>query len=231
MAVSVVISLVRSCVHIPSGISAAQILAKELPEGWRLVLVDRNSHFNHLYVLPRYAILPVHAHKAFIPYTNVFDTPPPKDDEGVKSAQRHVFLQAQVTSLTERSATLSRPFPDADLDGDSPVLHFDYALYALGSHLPAPIDLWGPVQDQTVFNCGTKQGGIEWLREYNKAIEAASSILIVGGGALGIRAYAHNVLNNHSLCRFYRICHRYRGSISVQVRDASPFEGAPDASL
>ena len=61
------------------GARAACLLAQSLPDGWRVVLVDRNSHMNHLYVLPRYAVLPGHEHKAFIPYHNVFNPPPAFD--------------------------------------------------------------------------------------------------------------------------------------------------------
>lgn len=71
------------------------------------------------------------------------------------------------------------------------MLNFDYAIYALGSHLPAPINLWGPVEDNsaTLPNRGTKDGGVEWLRRYHALVDEAASVLIVGGGALGIRAY------------------------------------------
>lgn len=85
-------------------------------------------------------------------------------------------------------------------------LHFDYAIYALGSHLPLPIDLWGsrdsdhpseaqePDQkrnpqstDRTRPYKGTKQEGMSWLRSRQRRIEAARKVLVVGGGALGIR--------------------------------------------
>ena len=84
--------------HFP-GTRAAQILAQELPKGWRVVLIDRNTHFNHLYVLPRYVILPQHAQKAFIPYTNIFRGPAATEDEDTSDPQRQVLLHAQVTSM------------------------------------------------------------------------------------------------------------------------------------
>lgn len=168
------------------GTRAAQILAQELPQDWRVVLIDRNTHFNHLYVLPRCAILPQHGHKAFIPYTGIFRGPA-RNEEDAADARRTILLHAQVTALSSHSVTLSRSFPEYGIDG--PVLSFDYAVYALGSHLPAPINLWGPcpdVKDPSVYR-GCKVEGVSWLRKFHDAIEQAPSVLVVGGGALGIR--------------------------------------------
>ena len=188
------------------GARAAHLLAQGLPAGWRVVLVDRNTHLNHLYVLPRYAVLPGHEHKAFIPYNNVFRPPRPFDASDLspppspanpqsQSAQSpHVFLHAAVTSLSHRSLTLDRAYPAHGVTEADRTLHFDYLVYALGSHLPAPIDLWGPVADEDVEKAsvldvsrGTKEGGITWLKRFQKRVERASSVLVVGGGALGIR--------------------------------------------
>lgn len=89
------------------------------------------------------------------------------------------------------------------------LLHFDYAIYALGSHLPSPIELWGshdtdyPSSEQEVAGSdiggapqcknyirpytGMKQESISRLRSRQRRIEAARQVLVVGGGALGIR--------------------------------------------
>ncbi|OSX62710.1 hypothetical protein POSPLADRAFT_1056076 [Postia placenta MAD-698-R-SB12] len=191
------------------GTRAAQLLAKGLPKGWRVVVVDRNSHMNHVYVFPRYAVVPGHEHKAFIPYGPMFRRPDARPDVSA------VFLHAQVTSLSPRSLTLSRAFPEHGVLEPEKTLNFDYAVYALGSHLPAPIDVWGSTEDVDVKTIaestpdtnanrspsalplaletkGTKAAGIEWLKRYRSRIESASSILIVGGGALGVQ-YATDI--------------------------------------
>ena len=183
------------------GARAACLLAQSLPHDWRVVLVDRNSHMNHLYVLPRYAVLPGHEHKAFIPYHNVFnpppafDAPPPAKTSLAPSPPvndaRRVFLHASVTSLAPHSLTLDRAFPEFGVAESDRTLRFDYLIYALGSHLPAPIDLWGPVadEDEDVLDVarGTKHGGVAWLKRFQQRVQRASSVLVVGGGALGIR--------------------------------------------
>jgi apoptosis-inducing factor 2 len=51
------------------GVSAARTLAKSLADNrldstYRIVLIDRNSHANHLYVLPRLGVVPGHERKA-----------------------------------------------------------------------------------------------------------------------------------------------------------------------
>ncbi|KZT01697.1 iron uptake cluster protein [Laetiporus sulphureus 93-53] len=206
------------------GARAAILLAQNLPENWRVVVVDRNSHMNHLYVLPRYAILPEHAHKAFIPYNTMFHLP---GESPASNSTNAVVLHAQVTSLTPHTVSLSRAFPEHGITEPSRTLHFDYVVYALGSHLPAPIDLWGPVGDEKDVSTvatgvdqadgahhttglsasstvgvpsaasahsyqGTKAEGIEWLQHSHDRIEMASSVLVVGGGPLGVQ-YASDI--------------------------------------
>ncbi|KAH9841100.1 iron uptake cluster protein [Rhodofomes roseus] len=191
------------------GAHAARTLSQKLPKGWRVVCIDRNTHFNHLYVLPRFAVVPGHEHKAFIPYQPMLTLRDPT------SLAETVLLHAHITSLSPKSLTLSRAFPEHGIKEPERKLHFDYALYALGSHLPAPINLWGPVgNDPDVFAVtkgmaqdvvgkrqtptavvdaesssyeGTKPEGISWLQRFGARIESAFSILVVGGGPLGVQ--------------------------------------------
>ncbi|KAF7799136.1 hypothetical protein EIP86_010367 [Pleurotus ostreatoroseus] len=171
---------------------AAKILAQELPKDWRVVVVDRNTHFNHLYVLPRVAVLPQHAYKAFIPYTSIFQGLTEPKPEDPQKSPRVVLLQAQVTGLSPHSVTLSKAFPKYGIE--TPVLNFDYAIYSLGSHLPAPINIWGPSTDgkDLADSSGSKREGITWLAKFHSVIEKAPSVLVVGGGALGIQ-YATDI--------------------------------------
>ncbi|KAF4582710.1 hypothetical protein EYR40_002634 [Pleurotus pulmonarius] len=168
------------------GAHAAQVLAQGLPEGWKVVLIDRNSHANHVYILPRLTVLPSHEHKAFIPYRRVFllDDPHP-----------HLFLQCHVISLTPHSVKLSKSFPEHGINDG--VLDFDYLVYALGSVLPGPSDLWGSnvcgivaspekYKEELIYQ-GEKPQGIDWLKKNQKVIDDAPSVLVVGGGALGVQ--------------------------------------------
>lgn len=155
-----------------------------------------------MYALPRFAVVPGHEHEAFIPYQPML----PRTDDPTSAAQS-IILHAHVTSLTPNSVTLSRAFPEHGIHEPAKKLDFDYVIYALGSHLPAPINLWDPLGDnpgvlavtkglvrdagkcqpRTGSYQGTKLEGIDWLRMYRRRIEKASSILVVGGGPLGVR--------------------------------------------
>ena len=113
-----------------------------------------------------------------IPYTKVFLTESPKPE--------HIFLQAEVTELRPNNVTLSRSFPELGIP--TTTLAFDYAIYALGSHLPPPLDLWGPPTGKTQYR-GQKSEGCQWFKEKQQMIKDAPTVLVVGGGALGIRMF------------------------------------------
>ncbi|KAG5635987.1 hypothetical protein H0H81_009455 [Sphagnurus paluster] len=165
------------------GPRAAQVLAAGIPQGWRVLLVDRNSHMNNIYIFPRLAVLPGHEHKAFIASHKIFLTEEPP--------LLHRRLQASVTSINQKFITLSRSFPEHDLPTET--VPFDYLIYALGSHLPAPLNLWDPAPSkpgkgrQLPVYHGMKSEGIAWMQEHQKIVEDAPTVLVVGGGALGIQ--------------------------------------------
>ncbi|OAX37976.1 FAD/NAD(P)-binding domain-containing protein [Rhizopogon vinicolor AM-OR11-026] len=171
------------------GYRAARILVDGLPQGWRVILVDRNSHLNHVYTFSRYAVLPGHEHKAFIPYNKGLFPSSPFD---ALSSSSHTRIHATITSIDRHRITLSPNLPAHELQQLS--VEFDYAVYALGSHLPSPIDLWNcceehgekPNLEPPAYG-GTKLEGISSLQERQRRIEAATSVLVVGGGALGIQ--------------------------------------------
>lgn len=61
-------------------------------------------------------------------------------------------------------------------------------IYALGSLLPAPLDLWRTdTTSQLPLYRGTKPQGIAWMKQHQEIVKQAQNILVVGGGALGIR--------------------------------------------
>jgi len=180
------------------GASAARTLAENIPENWRVIVIDRNSHANHLYVIPRFTVVSGHEHKAFIPYTQLFGPCPTSN----------LVLQATVTSLSAHSVTLDRAFPQFGLTNE---ISFEYCVYALGSLLPAPIDAWGETEEGREENVdilgeertdvdevsekvkgkrkkeGSKRDGIEWLKRGQKKIKESQNVLVIGGGALGIQ--------------------------------------------
>ncbi|KAE8190163.1 hypothetical protein CF336_g5428 [Tilletia laevis] len=89
-----------------AGMHAATVLAQKLPPTHRVILVDRNSHFNHLYVFPRFSVLPGHEQKAFIPYTSIFSKAPsrarhdPSDSAATVSTSHPVLRATTATAPT-----------------------------------------------------------------------------------------------------------------------------------
>lgn len=137
-------------------------------------------------LLTQVAIYPV------IPNTKVFLLEDPSP---------HIRIQAHVTSITPNYLTLSKAFPEYDIPTQT--LPFDYAIYSLGAQLPRPLNLWATASDSSnpvtvpkdvlfpIYN-GEKSEGIAWLAAQGKVIESSPTVLVVGGGALGIRKFIDN---------------------------------------
>ncbi|KAJ7368460.1 FAD/NAD-P-binding domain-containing protein [Mycena albidolilacea] len=52
-------------------------IAPEVFETHHTVLLEKNSHFHHLFAFPRFAAVPLPPNKTLIPYTNAFHAAPP----------------------------------------------------------------------------------------------------------------------------------------------------------
>jgi NADH dehydrogenase FAD-containing subunit len=99
-----------------------------------------------------------------------------------------------VSSLASHSVTftrLSSENPNNTI-GEAETIEFDYLVYALGASLPSPVDVWGEessnLQPQGV-PMGCKKRGVGYMQQRAETMKRAKSVLIVGGGALGIREY------------------------------------------
>ncbi|KAL3429227.1 hypothetical protein BDV09DRAFT_190319 [Aspergillus tetrazonus] len=90
-----------------------------LPTGYKAVLVERNSHFNHLYVFPRFAVVPSREHTAFVPYDGI----PSFGPRGILS-----HVRDSVSSLTPTQVRLA--------SGKS--IDYEYLAFATGTWQPPP---------------------------------------------------------------------------------------------
>ncbi|GAA5821939.1 hypothetical protein JCM10212_005155, partial [Sporobolomyces blumeae] len=157
-----------------------------------------------LYLHPRVSVVPGHAEKVFVPYTGVLPT-----DEKARCAG-HVVIHASATSITDKYIELDRDLleHERDMSGDDDEIErlteeledakleasqsrkalagrrlgWDYIVYALGCTLPPPL----------VSLARTKKTGVAFLEAQQSIIARSSSILIAGGGALGIQ-YATDI--------------------------------------
>ncbi|QKX57986.1 uncharacterized protein TRUGW13939_05106 [Talaromyces rugulosus] len=143
------------------GQSLAVELAKRIPNGYRVVLIEKNSHFNFSWLFPRVSVVEGHEHKAFIPYHGGFAKLP---------AGSFHFIQACVVAVDEHAVTLQ----------DGTRLEYTYLAVATGSTGVPPWHL----------ATGEKRDGVEVFRGMQKAIRDAKDLVIVGGGAVGVELAA-----------------------------------------
>ncbi|GAA5870513.1 hypothetical protein JCM1840_004787 [Sporobolomyces johnsonii] len=143
------------------GLATATELIKTLPATHRVVVVERNSHFGHLFAYPRFAIAPSHEHKAFIPFTPMLPAP-------------HSILRGTALSLSPTSITLDRPVNGST----STELEYDALVLATGTKLSPP---------GTTPGSGEKREGIEYLKGIQGKLRDAKEVVILGGGAVGVQ--------------------------------------------
>ncbi|CAO1624168.1 unnamed protein product [Parajaminaea phylloscopi] len=143
-----------------AGYRAAQQLVTNLPPGWRVVVLERNTHMNHLYAFPRVSVVPNHEKKVFIPNSNIF-----RPESAPKHAEEagHVLIHGCLTRLDlvpapakagslpyGRGIAYYRLLQDGasccrdpnNTPEDEMSVRYDYLVYALGCKLPPPINFW-----------------------------------------------------------------------------------------
>ncbi|OGM41899.1 putative mercuric reductase [Aspergillus bombycis] len=150
-----------------AGYHAAKCLASSLPTGYRVVVVEKNTHFQLTWVLPRFSVVNGHEHKAFIPYGPYLDRVPEGSYQWVRDrVERIVPGDNGHTGQVELAS------------GEK--VEFDYLVLATGASgaLPSRVP------------AGTKQEGIEELLAEQEKLRAATNVIIVGGGAAGIELVA-----------------------------------------
>ena len=154
-----------------------------------MLLIEKNSHFQHLFAFPRFAVTTgVDTHKAFIPYVPGTFASSPADSGRV--------VQARVTSLSASAIQLDRRIV---LDG----LHLDSIPY---SFLVSSINISEPVlahesssNSFQVIATGTKLtppstlpgseklDGVTYLKQHAERVRRSSAITVIGGGAVGVQ--------------------------------------------
>ncbi|KAF7596247.1 hypothetical protein BBP40_002780 [Aspergillus hancockii] len=141
-----------------AGTYLARRLSETLPTGYKAVLIERNSHFNHLFAFPRFGVVPGKEHTAFIPYDGISSFGPP-------GILRHVRDTA--TSITPNQVHLA--------SGES--IDYEYLALATGTWQPPPSKASSPEKSEA---CAELQGS-------QKRIHHASRIAVIGGGPVGVQ--------------------------------------------
>lgn len=148
-----------------AGYHAARCLANSIPSGYRVVVVEKHSHFHLTWVLPRFCVVEGHDHKAFIPY-------------GADGS----YIQGPAGSSHWIRGTVESILPSKDHNGGQVQLasgdkiNYEYLVLATGSsaQLPSRIDK------------SDKTDGMSLLAAEREKITTAQDVVVIGGGAAGI---------------------------------------------
>jgi NADH dehydrogenase FAD-containing subunit len=151
-----------------AGIQAAKFLTETLPSGWRVVLIEKNSHFNFLFAFPRFSVVPGYEKKAFIPYGDITRGAP------IGSFQ---YIQDFVTKIDSGAVWLK--------SGEK--IDFSYLVLATGSTQQLPAKAAST----------DREGACEELRSVQHQIQDAQRIAIIGAGAVGVEV-ATDIKSFHS---------------------------------
>ncbi|KAL1604829.1 hypothetical protein SLS60_004369 [Paraconiothyrium brasiliense] len=144
--------------------NVAEQLAKAAQGRFRVLLVEENSHFQHLFAFPRYAVTTkVPTNKAFIPY------------QPSRLGENGAFVQASAIGLTKSAIKLDRK---VSLDGEQvdSIPYFALAI-ATGTKLSPPSNV--PGED--------KLSRTTYLRRHAEQVERSEQIVIIGAGAVGVQ--------------------------------------------
>ncbi|GAW26044.1 putative oxidoreductase [Rosellinia necatrix] len=152
------------------GVATSQGLANLLPTTHRVLLIEPHSHFHHLFAFPRFAILPTHEHKAFIPYTGTFAAAAAAAAGGPEGS-RHGVVQARVSALHGDRVVLDREWRG------SREIPYEHVVVATGTRLRAPGTMPGD----------DKASSVAYLRRCQDRLRRARSVAVVGGGAVGVQ--------------------------------------------
>ncbi|KAH8647225.1 putative AMID-like mitochondrial oxidoreductase [Xylariales sp. PMI_506] len=155
-----------------AGMELAKRLSISLPTGYRVVLVERNSHLNFLFNFPRFNVVEGHEHLAFLPYDDMFSR---AESKGVLRR-----VQGTAVALTETHVELE--------SGE----RIPYELLALATGCSTQQALPSRVT-------ATERDEACWeLRRAQAAIRDAGAkrIAVVGAGAVGIEV-ATDIKSRH----------------------------------
>lgn len=158
----------------PAGLAAAQTLAGELTaaDDTEVLVLEKSKYYYHAIGVPRAFVDAAFTNKLFIPYDNAIP----------KAARDFVkFQRALVTRIVPGANEVEyAPIGEDDdtLAGPVKSLSYDYLVLATGGTYATPIK-----QPKNNFKRATTEAK---FAEVRAEIEKAGSVLIVGGGPVGV---------------------------------------------
>ncbi|KIW59522.1 hypothetical protein PV05_03965 [Exophiala xenobiotica] len=140
-----------------AGYFLARQLADSLPTGYRVMVIEKHSHYHFTWNFPRITVIQGHTKNAFIPYPQPTSVKP----DGIYS-----FRQGEVIKIGAKEVILS--------DGSN--IPFEYLAIATGSQARYP----------ATMDADDKAGCMKFFEERQERIKAAHHIVVVGAGAAGV---------------------------------------------
>lgn len=144
-----------------AGITLAKRLCETLPGDYKVILVEKNTHFFFPFVFPRFSVVPGHEPKAFIPYDEIL------------SGGRNGVPEGIFERRADKAVEITR---DSVLLASGEAISCEYIILATGTSSSYPSKL---------ASTG-KNGACEELRSMQSRIRGSNSVAIVGGGAVGV---------------------------------------------
>lgn len=144
-----------------TGMWLARRLTESLPSGYKVILIEKNSHFNYTFNFPRYSVLQNHEQQAFIPYEGLCESAPQGIFEQIRD---------EVVSVGDGEVELA----------SGKCIPYAYLAIATGATQPPPARL---LSSQKGDACAE-------LRDLQARIQKADRIAVIGGGAVGVQLSA-----------------------------------------
>lgn len=140
-----------------AGVQVVNHLADTLPTGYKVVLIEKNSHLHYVFNFPRFSVLSGLERTAFIPYDGMASSAP----AGIVTR-----IQDTASGLTFNEVVLA----------SGGRIRYAYLVIASGSSQPYPVSLESTEREEACRELKDMQG----------AIQRSKKIAIVGGGAAGV---------------------------------------------
>ncbi|KAJ2537952.1 hypothetical protein EV175_006570 [Coemansia sp. RSA 1933] len=143
-----------------AGAAAAKKLAGLSQKGYsglEVTLVDQSTHYFHAVGFPKALVSERFAEKCFLPLTGVFER-----------SSKHRFVHGKLERVIDDH--------HIEVSGQEEPLYYDYLILATGGKAPGPINVAGT----------TKDAAIEEIGELRRGLQTAGSVLVVGGGPVGV---------------------------------------------
>ncbi|KAJ6028981.1 uncharacterized protein N7446_011679 [Penicillium canescens] len=147
-----------------AGYHAARCLANSLPTGYRVVVIEKNSHFQLTWVLPRFCVVEGSEHKALIPYWPYLQAP----------LGSYQWVTDSVTTIQPGGDSKGRNGKVQVSSGDW--IDYEYLVLATGSTARLP----------SRVNWESKKDGMKAMQYQQRRFKEARDIVVVGGGAAGV---------------------------------------------